>query len=225
VKKALVIPGLGGAPDCWAPLFLEKLAERYSVRTTALPEKGGTIAEFATELMPEEPVDLLIGFSVGSAVVQEMLTLNPVAASHAVLMAPPAGNGFQQPPKEAYSFSSGRAKWSLSMLNMMFTPDWLALHSDVSEFFPRIRNPVPEELLIRQSNAIKKWEGCLDKLRNVALPVLILAGRYDIITPLLHSEILSQTLSNACLSVFDTGHGFPWQCPLETADRIMEFSR
>ncbi len=173
--------------------------------------------------MPEKPVDVLIGFSIGAAVVQEMIVLRPDITSRVVLMAPPAGNDYPQPPKDANNFSNGRGKWSASMLEMMFTPEWLASHPDITEFFPRVKKQVPGERLIKQSNAISDWKGCLSNLGNVLLPVLIIAGRYDIITPLIHAEILNKTLPNASLTVFDTGHGFPWQCPLETADRILEF--
>ncbi len=223
MKNALIIPGLGGAADCWAPIFTGRLSTRCTIESTPLPEAGKTIREFALELLPDAPVDVLIGFSMGSAVVQEMITLRPNIAKKAVLMAPPAGNMYPQPPEDANDFSSGRGKWSLSMLEMMFTPEWLASHPDISEFFPRVKQPIPGERLIRQSNAISDWEGCLDALKNALMPVLILAGRYDIITPLIHSETLNKTIPNASMTVFDTGHGFPWQSPLETADKILEF--
>lgn len=225
MKKALLIPGLGGTSDCWASIFTGRLSTSFSITSSPLPVDCITIPEFAQKLIPEEPVDILIGFSMGAAVIQEMISRRPDIATTVVLMAPPAGNMYPQPPEDANDFSSGRGKWSTSMLEMMFTPDWLAAHPDISEFFPRVRRQVPGEQLIKQSNAISDWEGCLDTLKKVSLPVLILAGRYDIITPLIHSETLSKTLPNASLTVFDTGHGFPWQCPLETADRILEFHR
>jgi pimeloyl-ACP methyl ester carboxylesterase len=175
--------------------------------------------------MPEEPVDTLIGFSIGAAVVQEMITQKPDIASGIVLLAPPAGRDYPQPPEDVQDFSNGRGKWSASMLEMMFTPEWLASHPDVSEFFPRVEKPVAGELLIRQSNAISNWKGCLEQLKNVPIPVLIIAGRYDIITPLVHAHAVYDALPDSTLTVFDTGHGFPWQVPLKTADRILEFYR
>jgi len=225
LKKSLIIPGLGGAADCWAPVFTGRLSTCFKVESSLLPPDGTTISEFALKLMPEEPVDVLIGFSIGAAVVQEMIARRPDITSSAVLMAPPAGNNYPQPPEDANDFSNGRGKWSTSMLEMMFTPEWLAAHPNISEFFPRVKRQVPGERLIRQSNAISDWKGCLDTLKNVSLPVLILAGRYDIITPLIHAETLNKTLPNVFLTIFDTGHGFPWQCPLETADRILEFQQ
>jgi pimeloyl-ACP methyl ester carboxylesterase len=195
------------------------------VNSSPLPDQGTTIEDFARQLIPDNPVDLIIGFSIGAAVVQEIITQQPDAASAAVLMAPPAGNSYPQPPDDANDFSNGRGKWSASMLEMMFTPEWLASHPDISEFFPRVEKPVAGELLIRQSNAISDWKGCLDKLADVTIPVLVIAGRYDIITPLIHAKTIRDTLSNATLTVYDTGHGFPWQIPLETADRILEFHK
>ncbi len=225
MKKSLIIPGLGGAADCWAPIFTGRLSTCCTVQSTPLPPHGATIEEFARELIPEEPVDLLIGFSIGAAVVQEMITHRPDIAASVVLMAPPAGSMFPGPPEDANDFSSGRGKWSAAMLEMMFTPEWLASHPDISEIFPRVKKQIPGELLIRQSNAISDWAGCLDSLAKVSVPALVIAGRYDIITPLIHAETITKTLPNASLKVFDTGHGFPWQCPLETADRILEFHK
>lgn len=223
MRKSLIIPGLGGTADCWAPIFTGRLSNCCTVESAPLPDKGSTIKEFALKLIPEQPVDLLIGFSIGAAVVQEMIINRPDIASTAVLLAPPAGNVFPGPPEDANDFSSGRGKWSASMLEMMFTPEWLASHPDISEFFPRVKKQIPGELLIRQSNAISDWAGCLDGLKKVTMPVLIIAGRYDVITPLVHAETVSKAIPNASLTVFDTGHGFPWQCPLKTADKILEF--
>ena len=224
MKRALLIPGLGGTEDCWPGLFTGRLGSRYSVDTVTLPHRGSSIRDFARELLPEEPPALLIGFSIGSAVIQEMLAENPDLPSSMVLMAPPAGSDYPPPPDEAHDFSDGRGKWSASMLEMMFTPEWLAAHPDVTEFFPRVKRSVPGESLVLQSRAITSWKGCLDKLRSVRNPVLIIAGRYDIITPPVHAGAIAASIPDSRLLTMDTGHGFPWQCPVETADAILEFA-
>ncbi len=223
MKKALLIPGLGGTADCWAPFFTGRLETKFSIESKALPEEGETIKDFAELLMPSESIDLLIGFSIGAAVVQEMLVLNPNVASKVVLMAPPAGSNYPSPPNESRDFSKGRGKWSLSMLEMMFTPEWLATVPDVSQIFPRIKKQVPEELLIKQSKAISDWPGCLSELKTITVPVLILSGLYDMITPVVHSNAIQNSIPNATFYSFETGHAFPWQNPIEAADKILEF--
>ena len=220
----MLIPGLGGTADCWSDLFLGRMSSKFHIHTTALPSEGTTIRDFADELFPASPPDLLLGFSIGSAVVQEMMCSSQGAASKVVLMAPPAGKGYPEPPEDAHDFSDGRGKWSSSMLEMMFTPEWLAAHPDVTEFFPRVKNPIPGERLITQSNAISDWQGCMEKLSNVAIPVLIIAGLYDIITPVVHARSIHSTLPSSELAIMEAGHGFPWQCPVKTADRILEFT-
>lgn len=225
MRQALIIPGIGGTPDCWSALFIGRLGSEFSVESVALPGTGSSVTDFSRILAPAAPVDLLIGFSMGAAVVQEMLVSNPQWETRVVLMAPPAGNSFPGPPAEAHDFSDGRGRWSASMLEMMFTPEWLAVHPDVTEYFPRVKNPVSSERLLVQSEAIKNWKGCMAKLREVNNPVLVIAGAYDIITPLEHARSIHSALPCSTISVMETGHGFPWQCPVETGDRILEFMR
>jgi len=224
MKNALIIPGLGGTPDCWSNLFMERLRSVYRVESIALPETGDTISDFAGIISPEEPPDLIAGFSIGAAVLQEMLVAHPQWNTKVVLMAPPAGNRFPGPPDEAHDFSDGRGRWSAAMLELMFTSEWLAEHPDVTEFFPRVKKPVSGERLVIQSNAIKGWEGCIDKLGRVHEPVLIIAGLHDIITPVIHARAIHSALPCSTISIMETGHGFPWQCPVETADTILEFA-
>jgi len=224
LKRALIIPGLGGTADCWSELFTGRLGSRYIIETTNLPEKGASVSEFAAELFPADPPDLLIGFSIGAAVAQEILCAHPGAVPVTVLMAPPGGRDLPGPPDEAHDFSDGRGKWSAAMLEMMFTPDWLAAHPDVTEYFPRVKRSLPGEVLMRQSNAIRNWKGCKDKLARVETPVLVIAGLYDIITPPVHARTVAGLLSDSRLIMMETGHGFPWQCPVETADKILEFT-
>lgn len=224
MRKALIIPGIGGTEDCWPEIFTGRLGSVFAVDSVTLPETGGSVAGFAGELAPQERVDLIAGFSMGAAVVQEIIAAHPDCAERAVLMAPPAGNRFPDPPDEAHDLSDGRGKWSASMLEMMFTPDWLAAHPDVSEFFPRVKRSMPNASLERQVQAIRSWRGCLGPLRNVSMPVLIIAGRFDIITPLIHAESIHHAIASSVLEIMDTGHGFPWQCPMETADLILKFA-
>lgn len=225
MKKALLIPGIGGTTDCWNPLFTGRLQSRFAVETVELPEGAGTIREMARGFTLSPPPDIIIGFSIGAAVVQEMLVSPSIGVFKAVLMAPPAGNRFPGPPKSAHDFSDGRGRWSATMLEMMFTPEWLAEHPDVTEFFPRVKRSVPGDSLKAQSQAINLWEGCLEGLARVTAPVLILAGLHDIITPEVHARALHEALPCSRLTFMETGHGFPWQCPIETADTVLEFAQ
>ncbi|PIE52460.1 hypothetical protein CSA37_06645 [Candidatus Fermentibacteria bacterium] len=221
--NAVLIPGLGGTADCWSHIFLEILSSSFTIKSLPLPESGTTIGEYASELEPSTRPDLLLGFSAGAAAVQEILAENPLAAKKAVLLAPPAGYDYPPSPPDTHDFTEGRGRWSVKMLEMMFTPKWLADHPDVSSYFPRVKNPVSGETLIRQSNAIEDWAGCLDRLKNVSIPVLIIAGEHDMITPPVHAEAIHKSLCNSQLEMMNTGHGFPWQCPAETAKKILEF--
>lgn len=225
MRRALLIPGIGGTADCWNPLFTGRLQTGFTVEKVELPGAGETIGQMAEGLSLSPPPDIVIGFSIGAAVVQEMLVSPSSRVSRAVLMAPPAGNRFPGPPKSAHDFSDGRGRWSASMLEMMFTPGWLAAHPDVTEFFPRVKRSVPGDILKAQSQAINRWKGRIEELVRLETPVLILAGRHDIITPVVHARALHEALACSRITVMETGHGFPWQCPVETADAILEFAR
>ncbi len=141
-EKSLLIPGIGGTADCWNPLFTGRLQSCLTVDKVELPGAGETIGQMAEGLSLSPPPDIVIGFSIGAAVVQEMLVSPSSRVSMAVLMAPPAGN-VPRAAEERHDFSDGRGRWSASMLEMMFTPAWLAAHPDVTEFFPRVKRSIP----------------------------------------------------------------------------------
>ncbi len=224
MKRALLIPGIGGTTDCWNALFTGRLKSGFTVETVELPGEAMTIEEMARGFALSPPPYIIIGFSIGAAVVQEMLVSPLTGVSRAVLMAPPAGKSFPGPPERAHDFSDGRGKWSASMLEMMFTPEWLAANPDVTEYFPRVKRSVPGDRLEAQSRAIYHWDGLIHRLGKVHTPVLILAGLYDIITPVVHARAIHEAMPCSRITVMETGHGFPWQCPVETADAILEFA-
>jgi proline iminopeptidase len=62
------------------------------------------------------------------------------------------------------------------------------------------------------------------QLTSIALPTLVLHGRYDWIIPVSESEEMAQKIPNAQLYIFeDAGHGIPYDASEELIERIRLF--
>ena len=60
-----------------------------------------------------------------------------------------------------------------------------------------------------------------DRLSQLRVPVVVIAGRRDRITPFARSERIADVLDNAQLAVLDEhGHMLPWEAPDEVADLV-----
>lgn len=66
--------------------------------------------------------------------------------------------------------------------------------------------------MMTMNKAIATWGGSYDRLREIKILVLVLAGRRDVMSAPINNLILSQRLSNAQLFNYpDAGHGFLFQ--------------
>jgi 3-oxoadipate enol-lactonase len=74
------------------------------------------------------------------------------------------------------------------------------------------RTPSPEELngLVRQIGA-RAGHDVEAHLSTITHETLVCAGEYDLMAPMVNSELLAETMPNTRLAVFNGGHFFPLQ--------------
>ncbi|MBI5005522.1 MAG: alpha/beta hydrolase [Nitrosomonadales bacterium] len=65
----------------------------------------------------------------------------------------------------------------------------------------------------------------LQSVKTIALPTLVIHGRYDPCFPPAHGEYLARHIPDARLQVFEMGHSFMWSWDDEVLDAVLDFIR
>jgi len=197
----LLIAGLGDPAEAWQPQ-LDGLADRYRViafdnrgaARTSLPEKplsASSMADDAGALLRalEVPSAHVAGFSMGSAIAQELALRDPGLVRSLVLVSTYARpdalfsaqlNFWRWLPEVA---PSERAFFE-AFFTWVYTP---RAHADGS-----VDEIVEEALDFPHQQSIEAFQAqvdvCLahdtvDRLSEIAVPTLVLSGEYDVILP------------------------------------------
>jgi 3-oxoadipate enol-lactonase len=94
----------------------------------------------------------------------------------------------------------------------LFTPAFFATRQNVETAFQRAMaypHQTKAEAIERQGKGIAAWTGTrVKRLSSIRVPVLVLVGVDDILTPPAFSRALAKRLPRARLSVLPGGHGF-----------------
>jgi proline iminopeptidase len=85
---------------------------------------------------------------------------------------------------------------------------------------PKMR---PEALIFGYSQLLNGWS-VMDRLGEVQVPTLVMAGRHDFLFPPEHQAILADRLPNACLEMIEcAGHNPQSERPAEVIELIKHF--
>lgn len=63
----------------------------------------------------------------------------------------------------------------------------------------------------------------LELVKSIAIPTLVIHGRYDPCLPLAHADYLVEHIPNAKLEVLDMGHSFMWSWDTEVLAAVLKF--
>jgi pimeloyl-ACP methyl ester carboxylesterase len=89
-------------------------------------------------------------------------------------------------------------------------------------FGPRAKNR-PEPLIFGYTQLLKGWT-IMDRLSEIKVPTLVLAGRYDFLFPPEHQAILADRLPNAQLKIIEcAGHNPHMEQPVEVIKILKRF--
>jgi proline iminopeptidase len=105
--------------------------------------------------------------------------------------------------------------------SLLYNPSLLTLASKVGLGPPmKLR---PEALIFGYSQLLKGWT-VMDRLNEIQVPTLVLAGRYDFLFPPEHQAILADRLPNAQLELIEcAGHNPQMERPVEVIEIIRSF--
>jgi pimeloyl-ACP methyl ester carboxylesterase len=240
----LLIAGLGDPAEAWQPQ-LDGLSDRYSVIAfdnrgagrSPLPEgrlSAATMADDAGELLRalEIPSAHIAGFSMGSAIAQELALRHPKLVRSLVLMSTYAHpdalfraqlNFWRWLPEVA---PSERAFFE-AFFTWVYTP---RAHADGS-----VHEIVEEALAFPHQQSVEAFQAqvdvCLahdtaDRLSQIAVPTLVLSGEFDVILPPRFGRSVAAGIPNARVDVMPGEAHQPFQeVPDEFNARVDAFWR
>lgn len=225
-RPLLLINGFTNHLGMWDP-YLSSLEERFSVLRfdprgagrSDVPPGPYTIQQMADDvifLMDCLSIDQaeMIGFSMGSAIIQSLALDHPDRLGKVVMLSP-----FDRFPMNAYlqARSSAKLRDSQTHLNLIieYTLPWiyssqfLSSSSRVKATIEDLENnPYPQfpEGYDWQLEALHQFDET-KRLSQIKHDVLLIAGEQDLYTPIYTAQALKKNLKNATLEILpEVGH-------------------
>lgn len=225
-----------GTMDDWDQALIEQLAidravvvfENAGIGASEgqTPDSVATMARYAEgflDALQLTGVDAL-GFSLGGAVVQQVLADRPELIRKAILVGtgPKGAEGFDNLPRLIGEKSKASAELKVPLKALLFFTETQEGRQAGLDFVKRINNhavdpepPATQEAIQAQAKAYVTWgltPADHAQLEAIKQPVLVVNGNSDLIAPTINSYVLYQHIPNAQLSLYpDSGHGSLFQ--------------
>jgi pimeloyl-ACP methyl ester carboxylesterase len=223
-EPLLIINGTSQSLGFWAqaaPVY----AQRHRVITYDLRGLGGTergegpmtvrsLATDALALLDALGIERahVLGYSLGSAVAQELALAAPDRVASAVLLCTWARpDGFQRAliTGLAHPWRTRHMEEALTALGVAFSPElladpnWPALVEQMLPLFPSTEAQI--------AAVVEQWDAdmahdTLDRLPGITTPTLVIAGEQDLLTPHWHGRQVAEGIPGARFEFF-TGPG------------------
>ncbi|MDO9439004.1 alpha/beta fold hydrolase [Hydrogenophaga sp.] len=221
----LLLPGMLNDPSLWDAVAaqLGALVDLRRVPTLSqdtVPAMADAAWKLLADLPPEAPL-VIVGFSLGGYVAIDMLARRERAVQAAVLVSTSAR-------PESAEAQANREKTIAGMRkNFERVVDGVAAFvSHQAEAQQRIKPMmlgVGAEVAIRQNQAVSQRKDHRAALEKLALPVVVMCGQQDRVTPPELSQELAALIPGAQLQlVSDCGHMLPVEQPTHLADAIRQ---
>ncbi|GAF45476.1 putative hydrolase [Rhodococcus wratislaviensis NBRC 100605] len=236
-EPLLLIMGTSGSLGLWEPL-VAPFADHHRViafdnRGLGQSQRGDgpitvlSLAADAAALLAALEIERahVLGWSLGSAVAQELALAHPDRVGGLVLYATwGRTDGFMRAMLTAlgHPWATGDMEAALTALGLAFSPELLN-SPDLESMMEQFRPLFPQtETQIRTT--AEQWhadEGhdTLDRLAGIAAPTLVIAGEQDILTPPWQCRAVAERIPGARYELL-TGPGSSHALMLERADEF-----
>lgn len=243
-EPVLLIMGAAGSIGLWSPLepFLTEghRAISYDNRGLGGSSRGGAaittagLADDAAALLAALRIDraYILGWSLGSAVAQELALRHPDRVASLVLYGAWCRlDGFQRTLLTAmrHPWDTGDLEVALAALGLCFSPQLLNApdFADMLAPFLPMFPQTPEQARV----VAEQWDAVFahdteNRLSEVAAPALVVSGEQDLVTPRGQCEAVAQALPDAELVTIDgpgSGHALHVERTAEFARAVTEF--
>lgn len=221
-KTLVFIGSLGSTTAMWAPQ-LDTLHKDFHViavdhrghGSSPLVNVTPTVADLATDVL--ETLDSLgvekfgvIGLSLGGAVAQYLAaTSERVTAAAFLCTAAKFGEPQGWYDRAAATRENGTASLSQAVIERWFSPGWLEAHPASKENYEHMIIDTPAEGYALACEALATWD-FTDRLGEITVPVLTIAGADDPSTPPETLQIIADGVSGpATAEVLSPGAHVP----------------
>jgi pimeloyl-ACP methyl ester carboxylesterase len=220
-EPLLLIMGTGGSMPLWGPV-MEPLAERH--RVIAYDHRGlggspqsegevstGSLADDAAAVLDALEIERahVIGWSLGSAVSQELAINHPDRVASLVLYCTwGKPDGFMRAIVTAMrvAWEQGTPDERMTATGMCFSPEGLdspdfdRLFEEFSQGFPQTEEQ--RQTMVAQLDADYAHD-TLDRLGQISAPTLVLAGEQDVFTAARLGEAVADRIPDAKFVLFE----------------------
>lgn len=237
-EPLLLVMGTSGSIGLWGGL-VERLAASHRVIAYDNRGLGGSdrgdgpitvagLAEDASALLEALEVESahVMGWSLGSAIAQELALAHPEQVRSAVLYSTWARcDGFQRSVFTAlrHPYATGDMEAALGAAGLAFSPQAL----DAPDFADQVAAMLPlfpqgpEQMQV----TAEQWDAdlahdTLDRLAGITAPTLVIAGEQDLLTPPWHGRQVADAIPGARHHLF-TGPGSSHALGVERADEFV----
>jgi pimeloyl-ACP methyl ester carboxylesterase len=237
-EPLLLIMGTSGSLGFWEPV-VAPFAEHHRVvaydsRGLGESERGdqritmASLAADAAALLDALEIERahVLGWSLGSAVAQELALAHPDRVGGLVLYATWCrGDGYMRAMLSAvrHPWETGDMEAALNTLGLAFSPEFL----NSPEFEPTVQQLLPlfpqTEAQIRTT--CEQWQAdeehdTLDRLAGIGAPTLVIAGEQDLITPPRACQAVAERIPGARYELL-TGPGSSHVLMMERAEEFI----
>jgi pimeloyl-ACP methyl ester carboxylesterase len=232
-----------GTMDDWDPAFLAALAEERRVvlfDSSGIGRSGGEVpdsiagmAQVAADVaagLSLGQVDLL-GWSLGGLVAQQAALDHPGLVRRLIVAGSSPGGIVDGPaPHPRVQEVMLHPVNAEADFLFLFFPETATAIAEGRAHLARLPAergpPVSGPAFLRQVKAFSQWPGVRDRLKELAMPVLVANGAHDVMIPAYRSYVLSQEAPQARLALYpDAGHGFLFQDSCGFAREVLRFLR
>jgi pimeloyl-ACP methyl ester carboxylesterase len=243
-EPLLLVMGTAGSIPLWGAL-LPRLAERH--RVIAFNHRGlggsargegpisvGSLAEDAAALLDalDVPRAHVLGWSLGSAIAQELALAHPQRVASAVMYGTwGRGDGFQRSILTAFRlpYVVRDMEAALAVSGMAFSPEMLD-RPDVEELIAPLVPAFPqteEQMAV----TVEQWDAdlafdSLDRLGGIHTPTLVVVGEQDLLTPPRLSRAVADAIPGARYELVTgpgSSHGLHLERPEDLLKIVTEF--
>ncbi|MFM1855404.1 MAG: hypothetical protein RLZ83_713 [Pseudomonadota bacterium] len=224
----LLIPGMSNTPAVWDPTRAH-LGEGLEIRVIDVRE-GADIADMARrgwDALADVPAGralFLAGFSMGGYVALQMQASAPrPLQGMALVCSSIRGDSSEAHPMRERAIAAATLDYPKYVNSVS---QWLLGHATTMD--PALLQAIRDDLLaagaettVRQQRAVSQRADHRDRLRTLALPLLMVAGECDQLVPLALSQEVAPLVPGARVEIVPgVGHLLPWEAP-ETLAKLL----